>query len=88
MMTATRPVNVGQVDTGDGGGSFGTDASLDPVGRSADDGGATPGGAGRRASLVEQGYVRARFDGLPVLVGPEFAAQLRAIRQSPERGSR
>jgi hypothetical protein len=87
-MTATRPVNGRQADTADGGGSFGNDTGLDPASRSAHDGKATPGGADRGASLVEQGYVRARFDGLPVLIGPEFAAQLRAIRQSPERGSR
>jgi len=40
------------------------------------------GGSDRRASLAERGYVEARFAGLPVLVGPELAAQLRAIRQS------
>jgi hypothetical protein len=45
------------------------------------------GGAGRRTSLAERGYVEARFGGLPVLVGPELAAQLRAIRQSREGGS-
>jgi hypothetical protein len=44
-------------------------------------------GAGRRASPVEREYVHARFDGIPVLVGPELAAQLRAIRQSREPGS-
>jgi hypothetical protein len=36
--------------------------------------------ANRRASLAEQGYLPARFGGIPVLVGPELAAQLRAIR--------
>jgi hypothetical protein len=36
--------------------------------------------ATRRASLAEQGYLPARFGGIPVLVGPELAAQLKAIR--------
>jgi hypothetical protein len=36
--------------------------------------------ANRRASLAEQGYLPARFGGIPVLVGPELAAQLKAIR--------
>ena len=50
-MTAMLPANAGQVGTGDRGGSFGTDVGLDRVGRSAHDGGATPGGAGLGASL-------------------------------------
>ena len=54
-MTAMLPANAGQVGTGDRGGSFGTDVGLDRVGRSAHDGGATPGGAGLGASLVERG---------------------------------
>ena len=37
-------------------------------------------GAGRGASLAEQGYVHARFGGVPVLVGPQLAAQLKALR--------
>jgi hypothetical protein len=36
--------------------------------------------ANRRASLAERGYLPGRFGGIPVLVGPELAAQLRAIR--------
>jgi hypothetical protein len=52
------------------------------TGRSARDGGATPGnGAGRGASLAERGYVHARFGGLPVLVAPELAARIRALRE-------
>ena len=34
-----------------------------------------------RTSLVEQGYVPARFGGIPVFVGPGLAAQLRAPRE-------
>jgi hypothetical protein len=59
---------VGQVGVG----SYGRAAGLDPAGG---------GGAARGASLVERGYVHASFGGLPVLVGPELAAQLRADRQ-------
>jgi hypothetical protein len=55
-----------------GPGSYGPGAAPDP---------AAGGGAARRASLVERGYVHARFGGVPVLVGPELAAQLRADRQ-------
>jgi hypothetical protein len=75
-MTAMVPVTnrivpqetVGQV----GAGSYGRAAGLDPTGG---------GGAARGASLVERGYVHASFGGVPVLVGPELAAQLRADRQ-------
>jgi hypothetical protein len=35
----------------------------------------------RGASLAERGYRYARFGGVPVLVGPELAAQLNAIRR-------
>jgi len=74
-MTAMVPVTsrtlpqetVGQV----GAGSYGRGAGPDPA----------AGGAARGASLVERGYVHASFGGLPVLVGPELAAQLRADRQ-------
>jgi hypothetical protein len=31
-------------------------------------------------SLMEQGYVRARFGDIPVLITPELAAQIRACR--------
>jgi hypothetical protein len=55
-----------------GAGSYGRGAGPDP---------ASGGGAARGASLVERGYVHASFGGLPVLVGPELAAQLRANRQ-------
>jgi hypothetical protein len=47
-------------------------------------------GTGRGTSLVERGYVHARFGGVPVLVGPELAAQLKTIHRtqpSPEHGS-
>ena len=39
------------------------------------------GGARHRPSLVERGYVRGRFGGVPVFVGPELAAQIKANRQ-------
>ena len=74
-MTAMAPVTsrtvlqetVGQV----GAGSYGRGAGLDPAG----------GSGARGVSLVERGYVHASFGGVPVLVGPELAAQLRADRQ-------
>ena len=48
----------------------------------AADGEPAPGrGASLRTSLVEQGYVAARFGGIPVLVGPALAAQLKAPRE-------
>jgi hypothetical protein len=43
--------------------------------------GAAGRGTGRRPSLAEQGYVHGRFGGVPVLVGPELTAQLKAMRQ-------
>jgi hypothetical protein len=49
----------------------------------AADGEATPGGgASLGGRLIEQGYVHARFGGMPVLVGPTLAAQLKALRES------
>jgi hypothetical protein len=49
----------------------------------AADGEATPGGgASLGGRLIEQGYVPARFGGMPVLVGPKLAAQLKALRES------
>jgi hypothetical protein len=39
------------------------------------------GAVSRRPSLAEQGYVHGSFGGVPVLVGPELAAQLKAMRQ-------
>jgi hypothetical protein len=51
-------------------------------GTPAADGEATPGGGGvLRTRLAEQGYVSARFGGLPVLVGPKLAAQLKSSRE-------
>lgn len=75
-MTAMAPVisrTVQQETVGQAGaGSYGRGVGPDPA-----------GGVGvvRGASLVERGYVHARFGGVPVLVGPELAAQLRADRQ-------
>lgn len=47
----------------------------------AADGEATPGGgASLGGRLIEQGYVHARFGGMPVLVGPKLATQLKALR--------
>ena len=64
------------------GGAGGNAASPRRAGRFARNGGATPGdGAGRGASLTEQGYVQARFGGVPVLIAPELAAQIRALRE-------
>jgi hypothetical protein len=37
--------------------------------------------AGHGAGLAERRYVRARFGGLPVLIAPELAAQIRAARK-------
>jgi hypothetical protein len=49
-------------------------------------GGADPGSCARHgASLTERGYVHGRFGGVPVLVGPELASQLKAIRQQQPR---
>jgi hypothetical protein len=57
-------------------------ASPDHRAGSAGDGEARPGAGGvLSARLAEQGYVGARFGGMPVLVGPDLAAQLRASRQ-------
>jgi hypothetical protein len=44
--------------------------------------GTTRGGVRRGASLAEQGYVHARFGDVPVLIGPELAAQIRAMRRN------
>jgi hypothetical protein len=55
-----------------GAGSYSRGAGPDPAGS---------GGVARGTSLAERGYVHARFGGVPVLVGPELAAQLRAVRQ-------
>jgi hypothetical protein len=72
-MTAMAPVTSRTVPQETAGaGSHGRGVGPDP---------AAGGGAARGASLVERGYVHARFGGVPVLVGPELAAQLRADRQ-------
>jgi hypothetical protein len=48
--------------------------------------GAGPDSATRPgASLTERGYVHGRFGGVPVLVGPELAAQLKVIGQKQPR---
>jgi hypothetical protein len=49
----------------------------------AGDGGTALGGVRRGNSLAERGYVQARFGDVPVLIGPDLAAQLRAMRQVP-----
>jgi hypothetical protein len=38
-------------------------------------------GSPGRVSLVERGYVHARFGGVPVLVGPELAAEIKERRR-------
>jgi hypothetical protein len=48
---------------------------------SSADGAGPDSGPRRGASLTERGYVHARFGGMPILVGPELAAQLKAIGQ-------
>jgi hypothetical protein len=59
----------------DGGGWAGASGTRRPAVAGGDAG--SPG----RASLAERGFVPARFGGVPVLVGPELAAQIKAIRQ-------
>ena len=86
-MTATLPASAGtmlqvtasQADPG----TVGNAHSPGRTHGSAGEGGATPGGgAGRGASLAEQGHVRARFGGIPVLVTAEMAAQIKAFGTS------
>ena len=78
-MTATLPVAAGTsplLITGQ--------VSPDTKAESSDRGaGADPdrGGVRRGASLAERGYRHARFGGVPVLVGPQLAAQLKAVRR-------
>jgi hypothetical protein len=63
-------------------GTGGNADSPSRTGRSVHDGGSTLGdGPGRGASLAEHGYIHARFGGVPVLVAPELAAQIRAFRE-------
>jgi hypothetical protein len=73
-MTATRPAANRHLAAGGGGRA---DASgprrLAVAGGNA--------GAPGRASLAERGFVPARFGGVPVLVGPELAAQIKANRR-------
>lgn len=65
-----------------GGGPGGNADSPRQTGRCAHDGATTPGdGADRGASLAERRYVRARFGGVAVLIAPELAAQIRAVRR-------
>jgi hypothetical protein len=73
-VTATMPAP-DRLPMADGGGWASASGAprLAVAGRKDD----SPGGA----SLVEQGYVHARFGGVPVLVGPDLAAQIKAIRQ-------
>lgn len=80
-MTATLPVTRGiapPLTVGQAGTDSGARAGTDPAGSGARE--ATLS-AGRGTTLTERGYVHARFGGVPVLVAPEFAAQLRAIGQ-------
>jgi hypothetical protein len=81
-MTAAPPVAAGtrpQVTIGQAGAGR---AASHPSG---DGGGnavrAPDGGARHRPSLAERGYVPGRLGGVPVFVGPELAAQIKAIRQ-------
>jgi hypothetical protein len=71
-MTAMLPVTAGTV----------SEPALDPAHCPAADGEAAPGGgASLGGRLIEQGYVHARFGGMPVLVGPKLAAQLKALSE-------
>lgn len=73
-MTAVMPVPDRLLMADGGGWASASGASrLAVAGRNAD----SPGGS----SLVQRGFVHARFGGVPVLVGPELAAQIKAIRQ-------
>jgi hypothetical protein len=77
--TEPQPTSVPAHGPADRGGN--TDSS-GQTRRPAGDGEATSGGGGMlRTRLVEQGYVHARFGGIPVLVGPNLAAQLKAPRE-------
>jgi hypothetical protein len=71
-MTATLPATAGTV----------SQPAVDPAHCPAADGEAAPGGgASLGGRLIEQGYVHARFGGMPILVGPTLAAQLKALRE-------
>jgi hypothetical protein len=71
-MTATLPATAGTV----------SQPAVGPARCPAADGEAAEGGgASLGGRLIEQGYVHARFGGMPVLVGPGLAAQLRASRE-------
>ncbi len=61
-------------------GGAGTDPA-DGGQRPAGDGATTPRGVRRGTNLAERGYERARFGDVPVLVSPDFAAQIRAMRR-------
>jgi hypothetical protein len=73
-VTATTPA-AARRPVADGGGWAGANGA-----RRLAVAGGTAGSPGR-ASLAERGFVPARFGGVPVLVGPELAAQIKAIRQ-------
>jgi hypothetical protein len=62
-------------------------AHADPDNRAESfaDGAGPDSGTRRAASLTERGYVHGRFGGVPVLVGPELVAQLKAIGQKQPR---
>jgi len=81
-MTAALPVTAGAMppaSTGQAGtGRAGTDPATDG---GVNDVRAAGGGARHRPSLAERGYVPGRFGGVPVFVGPELAAQIKASRQ-------
>jgi len=71
-------VTVGQAGTDSGAGSYPSRAGTHPAGGGTREATLT---AGRGTTLTERGYVHARFGGVPVLVAPELAAQLRTIGQ-------
>jgi hypothetical protein len=83
-MTATLPVTaetrpqatIGQAGAGQ--------AASHPAGVGGGNDARAPGCGPRPGpSLVERGYVPGHFGGVPVFVGPELAAQIKAIRQQP-----
>jgi hypothetical protein len=72
-------VNPGQVNPGQAGPGQVGSGQVNPG--QAGPGTGAPARRAGRPSLAEQGYVHGSFGGVPVLVGPGLAAQLKAIRQ-------
>jgi hypothetical protein len=82
-MTATLPVTAETRPQATCGLAGTGQATRHPAGDGGGSDVRAPGGARHRPSLVERGYVPGRFGGVPVFVGPELAAQIKAARQKP-----